>query len=142
MKELKDIELDSFKDGVVTRIHGSIPFFKYDYELDLMKDLESLGVESVFDINKADLSKMLDDEKQFIGEASHKATIEFTNDGIKAAAVTAMGGMGGAGCFIDFDHEYPVPVEEIDLTFDKPYMYIIRDKETGEVWFTGSVYEP
>jgi len=142
VKGLKDIELDSFKDGVVTRVHGSIPFFKYDYELDLMKDLESLGVKSVFDINKADLSKMLQDEKQFIGEASHKATIEFTNDGIKAAAVTTMGGMGGAGCFIDFDHEYPVPVEEIDLTFNKPYMYIIRDKDTGEVWFTGSVYNP
>lgn len=142
VKGLKEIELDSFKDGVVTRVHGSIPFFKYDYELDLMNDLESLGVESVFDINKADLSKMLQDEKQFIGEASHKATIEFSNDGIKAAAVTTMGGMGAAGCYIQFDHEYKVPVEEIDLTFDKPYMYIIRDKDTGEVWFTGSVYNP
>lgn len=25
--------------------------------------------------------------------------------------------------------------------FDKPYMFIIRDKETGEIWFTGTVYE-
>ena len=30
----------------------------------------------------------------------------------------------------------------IDLDFDKPYMYIIRDKSTGEVWFAGTVYEP
>ena len=37
---------------------------------------------------------------------------------------------------------YDVPVEEIDLTFDKPYMFIIRDKESGEVWFAGTVYEP
>ena len=35
-----------------------------------------------------------------------------------------------------------VPVEEIDLTFDKPFLFIIRDKETGEVWFAGTVYEP
>ena len=35
-----------------------------------------------------------------------------------------------------------VPVETIDVTFDKPYMYIIRDKVDGEVWFVGSVYEP
>ena len=34
------------------------------------------------------------------------------------------------------------PIEEIDLTFDKPYMFIVRDKETGEVWFVGTVYEP
>ena len=33
-------------------------------------------------------------------------------------------------------------VKEIDLTFDKPYMFIVRDVKTGEVWFTGTVYEP
>ena len=41
-----------------------------------------------------------------------------------------------------FDYLYDVPVEKIDLTFDKPYMFIIRNKETGEVWFAGTVYEP
>ena len=109
-----------------------------------MEDLQKLGIEDVFDINKADLSKMLTDnaEKQYIGDATHKAMIEFSNDGIKAAAVTVMGGMGSTGCFVDFDHVYDVPVEEIDLTFDKPYLYIIRDKATGEVWFTGAVYNP
>ena len=35
-----------------------------------------------------------------------------------------------------------MPVEKIDLTFDKPYIYLIRDKDSGEVWFAGSVYEP
>jgi len=30
----------------------------------------------------------------------------------------------------------------IDLTFDKPFMFIIRDKDTQEVWFSGTVYEP
>ena len=82
-----------------------------------------------------------DGKKQFIGDASHKATIDFSNDGIKAAAVTAMGGMGAAHA-CSYDYEFEVPVEEIDVTFDKPYVYIIRDKDTGEVWFTGAVYEP
>jgi len=31
--------------------------------------------------------------------------------------------------------------KKIDLTFDNPYMFVIRDKDTGEVWFTGTVYE-
>ena len=30
----------------------------------------------------------------------------------------------------------------IYLKFDKPFMFIIRDKENDEVWFTGTVYEP
>ena len=24
----------------------------------------------------------------------------------------------------------------------KPYLYLIRDKASGEVWFTGTVYNP
>ena len=55
------------------------------------------------------------------------------------AAATALGGAGAATCW---DYKFEVPVEEIDLTFDKPYMYIIRDKATGEVWFAGTVYNP
>lgn len=142
IKGLKDIKFENFKDGVVTKVHGNIPFFKYESELKLLEDLQTLGIKDVFDINKADLSNMISGEKQFINKAIHKANIEFSNDGIKAAAATAFGGAGGAGCYVQFDHEYDVPVEEIDLTFDKPYMYIIRDKATGEVWFTGTVYEP
>ena len=45
-------------------------------------------------------------------------------------------GVGG------FDYLYDVPVEKINLDFDKPYMFIIRDKNSGEVWFTGTVYKP
>ena len=140
LKEVKEVKYENFKEGVVTQINGNIPLFKYDYQLDLMGDLQKLGIEDVFDINKADMTKMLSGAKQYIGDATHKATIEFSNDGIKAAAATAMGGMGAAGC--PFDFEYEVPVEKIDITFDKPYLYIIRDKATGEVWFTGTVYEP
>ena len=51
-----------------------------------------------------------------------------------------MGGFGSAAG--GFDYLFDVPVVTIDLTFDKPYMYIIRDKDTGEVWFTGTVYNP
>lgn len=141
INNLKPIALDSFKDGVVTKIHGSIPFFKYEYELDLIEDLEKLGITDVFDINKANMSKMIDNSKSYIDTAKHKATIEFSNEGIKAAAATAMGGAGSAGCY-SFEYLYDVPVEVIDLTFNKPYIYVIRDKDSGEVWFAGSVYNP
>ena len=28
------------------------------------------------------------------------------------------------------------------MTFDKPFIYMIVDKDTKEVWFMGTVYEP
>ena len=77
---------------------------------------------------------------EVISDAAHKATIEFSNDGIKAAAATQLSGAGGIHG-PSFEHLFKVPVKNIDISFNKPYMYIIRDKATGEVWFTGTVYE-
>lgn len=136
---LKPIELNSFKDGVITQVEGTIPLFEFEYELDLMKNLKMLGIQDVFDDKKADLSNLTKDVS-YIGKAAHKANIEFSNDGIKAGAATAMGGSGAAGCW--YDYLFEVPVEKIDLTFDKPYLFFVIDKDTREVWFTGTVYEP
>lgn len=137
---LKDLKRSNFKDGVITRIRGFVPKFDFDYELQLTDDLRKIGITDIFDSTKADLSGMTDQGGEYINTALHKAKIEFTQDGIKAAAATLMGGdgadMGG------FDYIYDVPVEEIDLTFDRPFMFIIRDRATGEVWFTGTVYDP
>ena len=137
---LKKIEANNFKEGVVTKIKGYIPTFSFDYELSLLNDLKKMGITDIFDKNKADLSLLTTTPNTFIDTAVHKANIKFSNEGIKAAAATAIGGTGAASC--GFEHLYDVPVEEIDLTFDKPYMFFIQDKNTKEVWFTGTVYEP
>lgn len=139
ISNLKSLELSSFEYGKIYRITGYIPFFKYDYELHLKDDLKKLGITDAFDSKKANLSN-ISSKNEYIEKAIHKANIDFSNEGIKAAATTVMGGIGSTSC--GFDYKYKVPVETIDLTFDKPFMYIIRDKSTGEVWFTGSVYEP
>ena len=132
------------KQGVVTKITGTIPFFNFDYDLDLMKDLKTLGMTDVFSEDDADLSNMLttseSDYKIYVLDALHKANIDFSNTGIKASAATVIvGGRGAAGG--GFDYLWDVPVEEIDLTFDQPFLFLIRDKDTGEIWFTGEVYE-
>ena len=140
INNLKEIKPENFKEGVITKIVGNIPLFKFDYELDLVNDLKELGITDVFDSNKADLSGITDNKGAAINKATHKANIEFSNEGIKAAAVSTLGGFGGAGC--GFVYNYDVPVETIDLTFNNPYLFLIRDKNTGEVWFVGTVYEP
>ena len=140
ISDLKEVNIDSFEEGYVTRIRGFIPFFKYEYKLELLKDLQELGIKDVFD-SKADLSNMINSKGIAIDKALHQATIELSNDGIKASAATAFGGAGSThGPY--FEHLFKVPVKEIDMTFNKPFMYIIRDKDSGEVWFTGTVYEP
>ena len=138
ISNLKDINCNNFKEGVVTRIYGYIPKFKFEYDLDLMKDLKLCNITDVFDKEKANLSNMINGDA-YIDSVLHKANIEFTQDGIKAAAATMI---GGAGAGMPFDYCFDVPVEDIDMTFDKPYMFIIIDKETKETFFVGTVYEP
>ena len=140
INNLKDIKLENFKEGVLTEISGYIPMFKMDYELKLQDDLKKLSIVDAFDETKADLSNITND-KAFIDSANHKVNFEFSNEGIKAAATTALGGLGAAGEPY-FNYKFDIPVEKIDLTFDKPYMFLVRDKESGEVWFMGTVYEP
>ena len=142
INSVKDMRIENFKEGYVTIIEGNIPLFNYEYELKLKEDLAKLGITDVFDFDKADLSGMVKDTPDPVAvfDAKHKANIDFSNDGIRAAAATTIGGgLGNAG---DFNYLFEVPTIRIDISFDKPYMYLIRDKISGEVWFVGTVYEP
>lgn len=138
VSSLKTIDLDNFENGFITKVTGTVPLFKFDYELNLKEDLINLGIKDAFDGN-ADLSN-LSSSKTIIDKAVHKANIEFSNEGIKAAAATGIGGLGATGC--GFSYTYDAPVKEIDLTFNKPFMFLIRDSATNEIWFTGTVYNP
>ena len=144
INNLKPIQKSSFEEGYITKITGDIPIFNFDYSLKLVEDLKQLGITDVFSEQDADLSNMISHsatENYFVTDAVHKANIDFSNEGIKAAAATGI--LAGAGGGADgFDYLWKVPIKEIDLTFDRPYLFLIRDKASNEVWFIGTVYQP
>ena len=112
----------------------SIPKFSFDYDLKLKDDLINLGITEAFDENLADFSNM-SNRKLYVSDALHKANIDFTEKGVKAAAVTVIYMMDSSVIITE-----PTNPEEIKI--DKPFLYIIRDKNTGEIWFVGATYEP
>ena len=116
-----------------------IPRFKFSYDLSLKGDLKNLGIKDVFDKKMSDLSKIADPklliQKAYVKDVLHKADIEFTEDGIKAAAATVI--VVGAVKSLPPPPTYPVIVD-----INKAFMFIIRDKDTKDIWFTGTVYEP
>ena len=70
----------------------------------------------------------------FVSDGIHQAKIEFGEKGVKAAAVTVL---------IMYEKSAIEPQKKtINITFDRPFMYVIRDKKTKDVWFMGTVYEP
>ena len=109
-----------------------IPKFDFDYSISLKNELKAMGMEKAFDYS-ADFSKITGDTSLFVSEALHKADIKFSEEGIRAAAVTAF----------EMAFKSARPSDEIiNINIDKPFMFVIRDKENGEVWFVGSVYNP
>jgi len=130
----KLISASDVKDGVTLEI----PKFKFSYDLNLKDDLIDLGINDAFDADKANFTKMANSEdpnkKLFVSDALHKADIEFSEDGVKAAAVTVFVMANGA--------TLSMPTYPVHLYINKPFMFVIRDKNTKDIWFTGTVYEP
>ena len=110
----------------------TIPRFSFDYNLKLKQDLKNLGITDAFEPG-ADFSNMAD-TTLCVDEALHKSNIDFSEKGVKAAAATVIVMMENA---VAVSEDEPV-----EIKIDKPFMYFIRDKKTGEIWFVGTVYEP
>ena len=130
-KELKAI--DSYKGNSESELRIAIPKFSYEYDLqDFMKVLQNMGVRDVFNPGAANLSAMFKKDNDFyVSEAIHKTYIELDEKGTKAAASTA------------FVISKNAAVEDyVSIRFDKPFVYIIRDKKTKEILFFGKVLEP
>ena len=138
-EELKNIDNNKKEASHKEKIELRIPRFSYDYEIeDFITTLKNLGIVEAFDDDKADFTKMVAKENQYgnlyVGEAVHKTHIDLNEKGTKAAAVTYI------GMFDKAMMEEKAKIKKI--TFDKPFIYMIRDKKTKEILFIGTVYEP
>ena len=114
-------------------IDVSIPKFSFEYDLSLKEDLKKLGIQDAFAEGVANFSNMAK-ERLFVKEALHKANIEFKENGIKAAAATAL--------MMNMESMIIAPKEPLEVTIDKPFIFVIKDKNTSEIWFVGAMYEP
>ncbi len=138
--ELDDVKVNALLDKTTpasaaeSGVKLSVPKFKFEYELaDFQNNLIDLGIKDAFDAGLADFSGITEADQLYVSKAIHKANVDFSEDGIKAAAVTVMI-MDRNAAIIE---KQPVAVK-----IDKPFFFEIRDKANGEVWFSGAVYEP
>ncbi len=140
-----DGDLDAFIDGLNAEqlqayleqmtndsVNLKMPKFRVETpEMDLIRPLQLLGLVDVFGM-AADLSGMTGDKSQFISTLVQKAFIDVDEAGTEAAAAT-LAIAQAKGMF------NPQPVE---ISFDKPFVYLIRDTETGAILFLGSLMKP
>ena len=112
-----------------------LPRFSYSFDLkNFMEVLKTMGIKDAFDSNKADFTKILKGGDIFVNQAIHKTYIDLNEKGTKAAAITYFG--------LTKNSVYAGEDEMYNIVFDKPFIYMIRDKDSKEILFFGTVYEP
>ena len=108
-----------------------MPKFEFESPFNLSDALIDMGMPLAFDENRADFSGMTDQQDLYIGNVIHKAFVAVDEKGTEAAVATAVV-MEGATAMMP----------ENVLTINRPFLFFIRDVETGQILFIGRVLNP
>jgi serpin B len=136
-------EFDSFEDaldaGRVDAIVGdlsyrqvalTLPRFEVESDFGLADALAALGMPEAF-TSGADFSGMTGGRDLFIAEVVHKAFVSVDEAGTEAAAATAV-----------VMAKMALPEEPVEVTVDRPFIFLIRDVQTGAILFVGRIVDP
>jgi len=113
----------------ISKVTVLLPRFRFETAYSMAEDLKELGMPTALG-NEADFSGMTGAKDLYIGEVVHKAFVEVNEEGTEAAAATEVG-MKTASV-------------EISNSFiaDHPFIFIIQQKDTGNILFIGRVINP
>lgn len=114
-----------------TSMHLYLPKFRFTRDFDLGSTLSALGMKDAFLPDQADFSGMDGARDLYIGKVLHKAFIAVDEQGTEAAAAT--------GVVMRLTAAMPSGVE---VTVDRPFLFLIRDLSSGQILFFGQVLNP
>jgi serpin B len=129
-------------DGLIDTAAGTVkwdlevaltmPKFKFRTQTYLTQALGALGMKAAFNPDAADFSGMTKQESLYISDVIHEAYIDVDEEGTEAAAATA----------VVMRLTSAMPTQPVELTIDRPFIFVIRDRPTGIVLFMGRVTDP
>ncbi len=108
----------------------AMPRFKNESAFDLTQTLGKLGMSTALS-DAADFSGMTGQRDLYIGAVVHKAFVEVNESGTEAAAATAV-----------IMKLTAAPIQPLEVRVDRPFIYLIRDTQTGAMLFMGRVLDP
>ncbi|WP_304153717.1 serpin family protein [Hoylesella buccalis] len=118
---------DNLKSTHSSEVDLKLPRFTSAYTRELNDVLKLLGMNTMFERGKADLTKM-SMAKAFVSMVLQKAKIEVDEEGSKAAAVTVVETLDAA----------VPPSKPIMFHANRPFMYAIVEHSTGTIFFMGT----
>ena len=107
-----------------------LPKVEMRWKSELNESLIALGMESAFDPGLADFSNMTEEVGLVIDLVIHEAWMSIDEEGTEAAAATGVS-----------MRETSAPEFE-EVSADRPFLFLIRDRITDSVIFAGRVADP
>ena len=127
MKVLSAKEISKIRQNMENcKVDLKLPKFTTEVEQPLNDIISSLGASTMFKPS-ADFSKMADGN-MFVSKMLQKARIEVSEEGTKAAAVTA--------AIMTMSALAPEP-RTVEFHADRPFVYFISESRTGAIYFMG-----
>lgn len=114
------------KDGQVI-----LPRFEFRTSYSLASTLRDMGMKLAFS-DRADFSGITSSEQLKIDAVIHKAFVKTDEEGSEAAAATA----------ITMRPTAAIPNANFHFRADHPFIFLIRDRQTGSILFMGRVSNP
>lgn len=123
--------LEDIISGLVyQQVNLTMPKFEFESEFSLKKALTTIGMPVAFSAD-ADFSGMTGNRDLAIDDVLHKAFVSVDESGTEAAAATAV-----------IMTLTAVPAPPLVVTIDRPFVFLIRDIETGTILFVGRILNP
>jgi serpin B len=113
------------------RVRLRLPRFQVATQADLAEDLAALGMRDAFTA-KADFSRLTASKQFALSRVVHRATVQVQEEGLAASAAT--GTTFGPRSF--------ALSPDLEFVADRPFLFLIRDHQSGMVLFLGRVSEP
>jgi serpin B len=107
----------------------NMPKFSFDSSFSLKSALSALGMPVAFSDTEADFSGITGNTDLHISDVVHKAFVAVDEEGTEAAAAT--------GVVVGI-----AAMPQTTLTIDQPFIFLIRDIQTGTIIFVGRVLNP
>ncbi|MBQ6022598.1 MAG: hypothetical protein IJR51_07515 [Clostridia bacterium] len=123
------VEEAKWENQKFLRVNLSLPKFDISSDVDLAETLKALNVTDCFSPTDADFSPLTEDTGVFVSQVKHAARVKVDEEGVEAAAYTAMVGAGAA----------MPPEEEMDFVLDRPFAFVIRGLDSVPL-FEGTVF--
>jgi serpin B len=113
------------------QVQLGLPKFEFHFKAGIAGMLASMGMPLAFDPDQADFSGMSTEEELYISDVIHEAFIKVDEAGTEAAAATAV--VIGTTA---------MPIDVVNLRIDRPFLFTLYDRATGEILFMGRVVNP